>query len=97
MTVLRKGDLIAHISGKLKSPRKESEEAFSAVFQSITDGLERGNRIVISGFGTFEIRSVKAKKIKPIRDDGSGKLKTIPAHKRVGFAAGAKLNRSIGR
>ena len=46
--------------------------------------------MVLTGFGSFEVRQVKARRVRPIR--GGGGLMTVPAHKRVGFTAGAELS-----
>ena len=65
-----------------------------AVLDSIQDSLGSGDRVVLTGFGSFEIRQVKARKVRPIRGGDAGNLIMVPAHKRVGFTAGAELSKA---
>ncbi len=64
----------------------------NAVLDSIKDSIGSGDRVVLTGFGSFEVRQVKARKVRPIRGGDAGNLITVPAHKRVGFTAGTKLS-----
>ena len=46
------------------------------------------------GFGTFERKDVKARKVRPVRGAGSGEMIEVPAHTRVRFRAGATLSQA---
>jgi len=91
-TTLRKSDLTTRVATKLGGSRAQGEEALNAVLSSIEEALASGDRVVLTGFGSFEVRQVKARRVKPIRGGMAGQLITVPAHSRVGFTAGAKLN-----
>ena len=65
--------------------------------RSVQDELSKGNRVVLTGFGTFELRDVKARKVRPIRGSKAGDLIEVPAHKRVGFSAGAELSKAASK
>ena len=93
MAVLRKGDITGRVASYLGTSRVQGENALHAVLQVIQGALSDGDRVVLTGFGSFSIRSVKARKVKPIRGGKSGSLITVPAHKRIGFTAGADLNK----
>lgn len=93
-TTLRKSDITGMVAAKLGGNRAAGEAALKAVLDSIEEPLSAGNRVVLTGFGAFEIRHVKERKVRPIRGEKSGNLVTVPAHKRVGFTAGAELNRT---
>lgn len=93
MATLRKSDITARVATKLGSSRAHGEAALNAVIESIQDVLASGDRAVLTGFGSFSVRQVKARKVKPIQGGSAGKLITVPAHKRVGFTAGADLNK----
>ena len=97
MATLRKSDLTARVATKLGGSRAQGEAALNAVLVSIQDALAKGDRVVLTGFGSFSIRQVKARKVKPIRGGQAGQLITVPEHKRVGFTAGAELNKAAGR
>ena len=94
MGTLRKSDMSARIADKLGGSRLQGETALNAVLSSIQEALSDGNRVVLTGFGSFEVREVKARRVRPIRGGQAGSLVTVPAHKRVGFTAGAELSKS---
>jgi DNA-binding protein HU-beta len=92
MATLRKSDLTARVASKLSGSRAQGEAALNAVLDSIQEALATGDRVVLTGFGSFEVRQVKARRVRPIRGGQAGSLITVPAHKRVGFTAGANLS-----
>ena len=94
MATLRKSDLTGRVATKLDGSKAQGEAALNAVLNSIQEALANGDRVVLTGFGSFSIRHVKARKVKPIRGGQAGGLITVPAHKRVGFTAGADLNKT---
>ncbi len=94
MATLRKRDLGATVAGKLGGSRAQGEAALNAVLDSIQEGLAGGNKVVLTGFGSFEVRNVKSRTVRPILGAQAGNLITVPAHKRVGFKAGTELARA---
>lgn len=94
MATLRKSDMSSRVAGKLNASGTQGEAALNAVLDSIQEALSGGNRVVLTGFGSFEVRQVKARRVRPIRGGQAGHLITVPAHKRVGFTAGAELSKA---
>ena len=94
MATLRKSDLTARVATNLGGSRAQGEAALNAVLGSIQEALASGDRVVLTGFGSFSVREVKARRVRPIRGGQAGTLITVPAHKRVGFTAGAELNKA---
>ena len=94
MATLRKSDISRHVARKLGGTHSQGEEALNAVLKSIQEALAEGDRVVLTGFGSFELRDVKARKVRPIRGSSAGDLIEVPAHKRVGFSAGAELSKA---
>ena len=94
MATLRKSDMSSRVAGKLNASGTQGEGALNAVLDSIQEALSGGNRVVLTGFGSFEVRQVKARRVRPIRGGQAGNLITVPAHKRVGFTAGAELSKA---
>ena len=94
MATLRKTDMRSRVAGKLNASGTQGEAALNAVLDSIQEALSGGNRVVLTGFGSFEVRQVKARRVRPIRGGQAGNLITVPAHKRVGFTAGAELSKA---
>ena len=94
MATLRKRDLGATVAGKLGGSKAQGEAALNAVLDSIQEGLAGGNKVVLTGFGSFDVRNVKARTVRAIRGTQAGNLIAVPAHKRVGFKAGTELARA---
>ena len=97
---LRKTDLAARVATRLSGSRAQGEAALNAVLASIQEALSNGDSVVLTGFGSFSVREVKARKVKPINPvpgGHPGELITVEAHKRVGFTAGKELNKAAQR
>lgn len=94
MAVLRKSDMSARVAAQLGESKAQGETALNAVLESIQAALASGDRVVLTGFGSFEVREVKARRVKPIRGGQAGNLITVPAHRRVGFTSGAELSKA---
>ncbi len=94
MATLRKSDISTRVATNLGGSKAQGEAALKAVLDAVQDSLANGDRVVLTGFGSFEVRSVKARRVRPIRGGQAGTLITVPAHKRVGFTAGAELSKA---
>ena len=94
MATLGKRDLGGRVAGKLGGSRSQGVAALNAVLETIQEALAGGNKVVLTGFGSFEVRNVKARAVRSIRGGQAGNLITVPAHKRVGFKAGTELRKA---
>ena len=56
---MTKADIIENVYEKVGFSKKESAEIVEMVFETIKETLEHGEKIKISGFGNFVIRSKK--------------------------------------
>ncbi len=92
---LGKGDISARVAAKLKSTHTEGARALNAVLDAITDALKERRGVTLTGFGTFDIREIKARKVRAIRGRQAGQMLTVPARKRAGFRAGSELQRAV--
>lgn len=88
---IRKREMSGRVAEALGCTKSQGEQALNAVLASIVDAMRAGDRVVLTSFGTFEVREVKARKVRPIRGASSGALIEVPAHKRVRFRAGEAL------
>ena len=59
---MNKNELIRAMANKAGITLKDAGIALESLIEAITDGLNAGEKIQISGFGTFEL------KVKPERD-----------------------------
>jgi DNA-binding protein HU-beta len=92
---LGKGDISARVAAKLKSTHAEGSRALNAVLDAITEGLKERRGVTLTGFGTFDIREIKARKVRAIRGKQAGQMMNVPARKRPGFRAGSELQRAV--
>ena len=58
---MNKNDLVRAIANNAKITLKDAATALDATLQAITDGLNAGDKIQISGFGTFELKAKPAR------------------------------------
>ena len=90
---MNKNDLVSTVADKTGLTKKDSEKAVNAVFDGIGETLAQGGRVSLVGFGTFEVRSRKAR---TGRNPQTGETITIPASQVPTFRAGKALRESIG-
>ncbi len=58
---MNKSELIRAIANNANLTIKQATAAFDGLIDAITDGLKKGDKIQISGFGTYEIKSKDAR------------------------------------
>jgi len=79
---MTKIDIIESIYTHLDIPKKDSVRIVESLFDLIKDDLDKGNDVMISGFGKW---TVKAKKKRRGRNPQTGGPLTIDARKVVTF------------
>jgi DNA-binding protein HU-beta len=92
---LGKGDVSARVASKMKTTHAEGSRALNAVLETITEALHERRSITLTGFGTFDVREIKARKVRAIRGKQAGQMMNVPARKRPGFRAGSELRRAV--
>jgi DNA-binding protein HU-beta len=85
---MNKTDLVNAISSKSGLNKKNSEAALNALISTVQDTLKNGDKVVLVGFGTFEVRERAARKG---RNPQTKEEITIPASKAPVFKAGKGL------
>lgn len=90
---MTKSQLIAIVAKKAHMTKKASEDAVEALFEEVTRALKKGGKVVISGFGTFYVSSVKDKQVVPFGDED--KRQTIKGHRVVNFRVGKPLKKAV--
>ena len=58
---MNKTELVASVAEKSGLTKKDSEKAVNAVLAAVTESLEKGEKVQLVGFGTFEVKEVAAK------------------------------------
>jgi len=90
---MNKSQLIAVVAKKAHLTKRASEEAIDALFDEITRSLKKGEKVVISGFGTFYVSNVKEKEVVPFGDNT--RRQVIKGHRAVNFRVGKPLKKSV--
>jgi DNA-binding protein HU-beta len=92
--LVNKRDLVGKIAVDARLTRAQAARALDAFLQGIQASLARGDRVTISGFGTFGVTHRKARRVRNPRNGGAIEV----AAKRVPrFAPGVELKSAIGR
>lgn len=89
---MTKKDLIAHVAKKANLTNKASADAVNAMLTGIRDSLKKGDKVVITGFGTFSVRKRSAR---PGRNPKTGEKITLQARKAPGFTPGKTLKKAV--
>ena len=91
---MTKTELINAVAEKAELTKKDADKAVSAVIDTITESLAKGEKIQLVGFGTFEVRERAAKEgINP----ASKEKMNIPAKKVPAFKAGKALKDVVAK
>jgi len=91
MSVTKK-ELIELVAKKANLTNKASKEAIRVFLNAIRDSLKRDEKVVLTGFGTFSLRSRKSRKG---RNPKTGEAITIAARKAPGFTPGKSLKKAV--
>ena len=91
MKNLTKKDLIDVVAKKANLTNKAARESVDVFLNSIRDSLKRGEKVVITGFGTFSIRKRASR---PGRNPKTGEKITLAARKAPGFTPGKDTKES---
>ena len=87
-----KADLVDAMAEKAGISKSDAGGALDALLEEITNALKLGERVSISGFGTFQIGQRAARQG---RNPQTGAVIQIPASKSVRFKAGKALKDSV--
>ena len=89
---MNKTDLVNSIASKSGLNKKNSEAALNSFIASVEEALKTGDKVVLVGFGTFEVRKRAARKG---RNPQTRQEITIPASIAPVFKAGKGLKDKV--
>lgn len=89
---INKPDLVDAIAEKTELSKKDAAAALEAFLATVTESLQKGNRIQITGFGSFETRLRKERKAKNLR---TGEAIVVPEATVPAFKAGKALKDAV--
>lgn len=90
---MNKSDFVDIVSRKGHLTKKAAAESIDVFLDEIIRALRKGERVVLSGFGTFYISKVADKEIVPFGQEDQ--RRTIKSHRVVNFRAGKPLKKAV--
>lgn len=90
---MTKSQLVSVVAKKAHLTKKASLDAIEALFDEVSRALNKGEKVVISGFGTFYITTVKDKDVVPFGKEENRQI--VASHKVVNFRAGKPLKKAV--
>ena len=89
---MTKKELVERLSKKVGLTKKAAADSVNSIFGTIKESLAKGDKVVITGFGTFKVRTRTTRKG---RNPQTGNSIQIAGHRLPGFTAGKTLRRLI--
>lgn len=89
---MTKNQIINLVATKAHLTKKAAREAVESFLSEIVRALKKGEKVVLSGFGTFKVVKVKDK---PVIVPGTGERKIVKSHRAPRFSPGKPLRREV--
>ena len=89
---MNKTELVAAVAAKTGLSKKDVERAVAATIDSITESLVKGDKVQVSGFGIFE---VKTREARVGRNPRTKQTINIPASRQPIFKASKTLKDAV--
>ncbi len=90
---MKKSDFYPIVAKKAHLTKKAAKDAVDTFLLELIKTLKKGDKVVLSGLGTFEVKLVKEKEVVPFgKEDKRLKIK---AHHVVNFKVGKPLKKAI--
>ena len=89
---MNKSELVDAAADKANLPKGEVNNALEAIVDTITETVARGDKVSVTGFGTFERRERKAR---TGRNPQTGEQMEIRASKAPAFKAGKSFKDAV--
>ena len=90
---MKKSDFYAVVGKRAHMTKKAAEDAVDTFLDEVVKALRRGDKVVLSGFGTLTIGKVGPKDVVPFGKED--KRTTVKGHHVVSFKAAKPLRKAI--
>ena len=90
---MTKSELVAQVAQKTGLSKKDAERAVSAMLETMTEELVKGEKVLLSGFGVFEVKH-RASRVG--RNPQTREEVPIPAGRQPVFKASKNLKDMVG-
>ncbi|HLT31598.1 MAG TPA: HU family DNA-binding protein [Myxococcaceae bacterium] len=89
---MTKAELVEAVAAQAQMTKKQTAEVMDLIFENISEAVRRDERFSYPGFGTWSLRSRKARKI---RNPQTNEMMKLKASRTVGFRAAKELKASL--
>lgn len=89
---MTKADIVERLYERVGLPKQEVSDVVESVFDLIKARLEQGEKIKISGFGNFTVRTKQARRG---RNPQTGESITLPGRRVLSFKASPLLKDAL--
>ncbi|ABX81485.1 HU family DNA-binding protein [Acholeplasma laidlawii] len=89
---MNKTELVALVADKAEVTQAMAEKVVNSFVDVVTETLSKDEKVVVTGFGTFEVRNRVARRGKNPR---TGEEIIVPAQKTPAFKAGKLLKDAV--
>ena len=89
---MNKMDVVKAVASRADLSQADADRAVNAFIDAVADALTRGEKVTVTGFGTFEVRDRAARMG---RNPQTGAPLHIPATKTPAFKAGKGLKDAV--
>lgn len=91
---MTKKELVDLVARKAHLTKKAALESVDVFLSELGRVLAKGEKVVLSGFGTFRVITMKGKTVRIPKTD---KFVTVKSHRSPRFTPGRKLKRQVSR
>lgn len=89
---MTKNQIVNLVASKAHSTKKATQEVIDVFLNEIIKALAKGEKVVLSGFGTFRVVKVKDK---PVIVPGTKERKIVKGHRASRFSPGKPLKKAV--
>ena len=89
---MNKSQLIKSVADKSELSQKQVSEALALIEETLVESLKAGEKVQLSGFGTFEVRARAERKG---RNPKTGEVVTVPACKYLAFVPAKAIKETL--
>ncbi len=91
---MKKSEIVASLADSNELSRGKAEKVVDDLLELIADALAKGDKVVLSGFGTFEVRTRVARSG---RNPRTGETIDVPEQKTPAFKVGKLLKDAVNK
>jgi DNA-binding protein HU-beta len=89
---VNKSELVKSLAEKAQITQKDAAKSLDAIVETIQQALAKGDKVQIIGFGSFEVRDRKERKV---ISPATGQEIKVPATKVPAFKPGKSLKEAV--